>query len=344
MQRSIIAHFSFFALSLALCGPMSAQTPRANGETINLQHYAGTTGNMHAVVAAKKGFCDRYNFKCELKIINSGILGLQTLIGKSIDVALTGTDLTASTIIAGGDVVIVGTGIISNVLFLAARSDVPMPSKPQGYPAVVRDMKGLKIGVPARGAAAEVYMNVMLRDAGLSPSDVTYVAVGGPQTAYTSMVVGKVVDAVIIFEPVKALCSHTKACTMVVDMTAGEGPKVIGEMQGTGVPLVMRRDFADGNPQLMAAFYAAMKDAGAWIHDPGNFEEVIQIYTPLISFGDMSGADELRRNWIKSAVATYSADLSVSRPAVEATLKFGVEAKTLARPISAAEVIWGKAP
>ena len=34
-------------------GSLQAQTaaPRANGETLNIQNYAGTTGNMHAVVA-----------------------------------------------------------------------------------------------------------------------------------------------------------------------------------------------------------------------------------------------------------------------------------------------------
>ena len=48
----------FVVASLALllpCGAL-AQTPKANGETLNIQNYAGTTGNMHAVVAKAKGF------------------------------------------------------------------------------------------------------------------------------------------------------------------------------------------------------------------------------------------------------------------------------------------------
>lgn len=69
-----------------LTGSAVAQ-PRANGETMNIQNYAGTTGNMHAIVAQKKGFCEKYNFKCEVKTLNSGTLGLQALVGKSIDVA-----------------------------------------------------------------------------------------------------------------------------------------------------------------------------------------------------------------------------------------------------------------
>ena len=334
------------ALVTALLLPTGAlaQAPKANGETLSFQNYAGSLGNMHAVVAAQKGFCEKYNFKCELKIINSSVLGLQTLVGKSIDVALGGTDLTASTIIAGANVTIVGVTLPNSVLLAAVRSDVNMPNKSKGYPAVMADFKGLKVGVTARGAAAEVIFNVFLRDAGMQASDVTYVAVGGPATAYTAMVVGKLVDAVFLFEPVKALCNHTKACSVVVDMTIGEGPKMIKEMQGTGVPLVMRRDFADANPALMAAFYAAMRDAADWFYDPANFEELVKIYTPLIGFGDIAGADELRRSWIKSAIPTYSRDLKVSRNAVKATIAFGLENKTLDKSIEVDKVVWDKAP
>jgi NitT/TauT family transport system substrate-binding protein len=322
----------------------AAQAPAAKGETLVMQHYTGTTGSMHAVVAAQKGFCTKYNFKCELKNVNSGILGLQTLVGKSIDVAFTGIDLTAATVNAGADLVVVGTGITNSSITLSARSDVNLPNRSKGYPAMMADFKGMKIGVPARGAAAEVYMNVMLRDGGLQPGDVTYVAVGGPTTAYSSMVIGKQVDAVVLFEPVKSLCNHTKACTNVVDLTQGEGPTVARATRGTGVAFVMRREFADANPALMTAFYAAMKDAATWFYDPANFDELVRIFTPLISFGDIAGADGLRRSWLKSAVETYSRDLKVSRSAVQATLDFGIEAKTLDKPVDIKKLVWDKAP
>ena len=112
---------------------------------------------------------------------------------KSIDVALTGTEITAGTINAGGDVVLVGMSLPVNVLFVAIRADVPQPNKDKGYPGNMVDLKGMKVGVPARGAGAEFYMNALLKEAGLQPTDVTYVAVGGPATAYTSMVTGKLV-------------------------------------------------------------------------------------------------------------------------------------------------------
>ena len=82
----------FATLSVAALAPLiaitaQAQAPKANGDTLNVQHYAGTTGNMPAFVAAKTDLCDTYNFRCESGIINSGRLGIQTLVGKPIGMA-----------------------------------------------------------------------------------------------------------------------------------------------------------------------------------------------------------------------------------------------------------------
>src|SRR5437016_927951 len=106
----VLQALSALTISLAgLSGSAIAQTPRANGETLKLQVYAGTLGNMHATIAKTKGFCEKYNFHCELVTINSTPLGLQALVGKSIDVSLGGADLVAASIVAGADVAIIAT-------------------------------------------------------------------------------------------------------------------------------------------------------------------------------------------------------------------------------------------
>ena len=271
------------------------------------------------------------------------MLGLQALIGKTIDVSQTGTLLAAQTVAAGGDVVIVGTSLPDNVLAVSVRNDVPLPNKAKGYPAIMKDFKGLKVGETSRGAG-EALFNHMLREAGLQPSDVTYVAVGGPATAYAALAVGKQIDAVIMFQPLTQLCQFNKTCATVIDMTAGEGPAAVAAMNGASVPFVMRREMADGNQALVHAFHAAMRDAAAWFNDPANFEELVKIYTPLISFGDLPGADDLRRSWIKSVIPAYSKDLSVKRSSVKAIIDFFTEAKEIDKPVDPAKVVWDKAP
>ena len=321
-----------------------AQTPKANGETLKIQNYAGTTGNMHAVVAKAKGFCEKYNFKCETAIINSTVLGMQALLGKSIDVVQGGGDVVAATIAAGGDVTIVGVSLPNNVLSVSVRNDVPLPSKDKGYPAIMKDFKGLKIGVSARGTSSELLFNRMLADGGLLPTDVTYLAIGGPGTAYTSMVVGKQIDGVVMFQPLTQLCRFNKTCETVIDMTLGEGPAAVKAMNGSAVVFAMRREQADGNPALMASFYAAMKDTAAWFNDPANFEELVKIYTPLISFGDLAGADQLRREWIKSVLFAYSKDLAVSRPALKAVIDYNTQAGLIEKPVTVEQMVTSATP
>jgi NitT/TauT family transport system substrate-binding protein len=331
-------------LAAVLANGVAAQTPKANGETLNIQNYAGTTGNMHAIIAKAKGFCEKYNFSCEVKTINSAALGIQALIGKTIDVAQGGTELAAASQIAGGNVVVVATSLPDNVLSVSTRNGVPLPNKEKGYPAIMRDFKGLKVGVTARGTVSEKFFNTMLAEGGLQPSDVIYVAVGGPQTAYTTMVIGKQVDAVVMFQPLTQLCRFNKTCDTVIDMTQGEGPAAIKAMNGSSVPFIMRREFADSHPQLMEAFYAAFRDAAAWFNDPANFEELIKIYTPLVSFGEMPGADELRREWIKSVIPAYSKELKVDRQAIKAVVAYYAAAGILDKPVDVDKLIWPKAP
>ena len=67
-----------------------------------------------------------------------------------------------------------------------------------------------------------------------------------------------------------------------------------------------------------------MTDAAAWFNDPTNFDELVKIYTPIISFGDLEGADEMRRNWIKSVIPAYSKDLNVKRSALQEIMDFSL--------------------
>ena len=229
MKNQSFALCAASAIALAaISGCAAAQTPRANGETVGIQNYAGTTGNMHAIIAKEKGFCEKYNFKCEIKILNSTSLGLQALVGKSIDFTYGAADLVGAAVGAGADVVIVGTSLPANVLSISVRNDVPMPSRDKGYPAIMNDFKGKRIGVAARGSSNEKYFNAMLKDAGLKPNDVTYVAVGAATTTYTALVIGKQIDATIMYQPLTQICQFNKTCETVIDMANRRRSEVAG--------------------------------------------------------------------------------------------------------------------
>src|SRR4029077_12658614 len=97
-----------------------------------------------------------------------------------------------------------------NVLSISARTDVSIPSRDKGYPAIMNDFKGKRIGVAARGSSNEKYFNAMLKDAGLKPQDVTYVAVGAPSPPSPALPMGKQIDAAIMSQPLTQICQFNK--------------------------------------------------------------------------------------------------------------------------------------
>jgi len=346
MHRAIALRLAMavLGLSLGMAGATAAEAPRANGETVKIHHFKGSVGNMHAFVAAREGFCEKYNFHCELVSIPSALTAVQAVVGGSLDIAQGGIEMTASAVNAGSDLVIAGVSLPRAVLFVAARSDVSLPHKAEGYPAVMADLKGRTVGVPARGAAGEVYLDVMLKDAGVDPKDVTVIGVGGPQTAYTSMVVGKQIDAAVTFSPAAELCAATKACDVIVDMRKGEGPELFREEAASGVMFVTRRQFADGNPKLMAAFYAAMKDAAAWMQDPKNLDQLVALYKSTLTVKGVPNPDQLVHDWIANATSKYSSDLHVNRDGIKTAIDFAVAHKMLDKPVDVSRIVWDKAP
>jgi len=335
-------------LALALLAhPAQAQLQpdaRANGETLRIQYIAGSMANYQAIIAERKGICDKRGFKCETKAINAGPLSLQALIGNSVDVVLTGTDTAVASIVQGGELLIVATLRQVNPFSVVARADVPLPNKSKGYPAVMLDMKGKKVGVTGRGAATETNFVALLASAGMQPGDVTFVAVGGPGTAFQALTVGKQIDFLSMFEPIPTLCAGTKACEVVVDLTGGGGPPVITAMNGASIALLMRREMVESNPRLAHAYVAAMSDATKWARDPLNFEEVLKIYQPMINFGAAPNADEMRRNLVRKELDTSSPGMETSRPALKAIVDFALAYKVISVPIDPAKLVWKEAP
>jgi NitT/TauT family transport system substrate-binding protein len=75
---------------------------------------------------------------------------------------------------------------------LIARPDLHLDVH-RPFPDTLRQLKGLRIGVAARGAAQELVVRTLLKEAGLDPNtDVTWLAVGSPATALAAFTSGQV--------------------------------------------------------------------------------------------------------------------------------------------------------
>ncbi|MGE0850501.1 MAG: ABC transporter substrate-binding protein [Hyphomicrobiaceae bacterium] len=185
MRKVLLAALAALAATTAIAQTQSSGKVIAKGETLRIQIYPSAVPQLGLKVAVERGFCKDHGITCELVTIPSGPTGLQALAAGSLEISNSSNDLNMQAVAQGNDFqLIVGT-FAPNPYSLAVHKDVPLPNLAKGYPAVMADLKGLKVGVTGRGAATEIQARALLRGAGLDPeSSVTFVAVGSPGTAY----------------------------------------------------------------------------------------------------------------------------------------------------------------
>ena len=292
------SRFVLTALAAAGMASASAQT------TVKIQDYPGT-GNLLVRVAIAKGFCQEAGITCELKTIPAAPLGLQTMLAGDIDVAYGPTEVAAAALVRKAPIKIIGAGFKDPVFFLVAGNNTKLANEDKGYPEVMKSFKGLKIGVTQRGSGAEFQVVDMLRDAGLSANDVTFVAVGAPNTAFPALTKGQV-DAVMTFTPSDGMCAVLKACRVVVDPRKGQGPKSMLATRGGAGVLMVKAQWAEGHAKEIAALRKALDKAEAFIREPNNFGATLDVLKA--TFGvQLPKADEIAEVVLRSSIGTFGA-------------------------------------
>ena len=177
---------------------------QGKGETVKFQDYPGL-GNTLVRVAINKGFCEKNGIKCELQMIPTSPLGVQAMMAKSIDVAMAPMDAINLAVQKGSKMKAVGGGQVHNIGLLAFGNHMDAPNAGKPWPAYMQDLKGKKLGVPARGSTLEIFASWMLTKAGLDPEkDVTFVATGGVPTSFGALS-SKQIDAVMSYDPLGSI-------------------------------------------------------------------------------------------------------------------------------------------
>lgn len=289
----------------AAAQPSSVKEPpvMAGGKPIRLQVYPGAIINLMQWVMVEKGFCSAHKLSCELVSVPSAPLGLQALVAGSLDVVISSADVVAQAIVGGAPVQYVGGLLPAPPFALSMRSDVPGVNRTAPYPENVRSIKGMKIGVTARGAGPEVQMRLLLADVGMDPEkDVVFVAVGAPAAQYAALA-AKQIDGVMGFEPLPTICDSSPLCSNLVDLRKGQGP-VIGR-GGAAVTYVAARSLIQNNPAVVDAFRQASAEAIEWSSKPENFGQVMDIVRKYFTLGNLPDAEAVTERLVKNQVASY---------------------------------------
>ena len=338
-KKSILRWLAAVPLLAGLVLP--AAQAQGKGEVVKFQDYPGI-GNMLVRVAIGKGFCEKAGIKCELQMIPASPLGAQAMMANSITSFFGPTEVANSAVLKGSKMKMVTGGAVSMVFQLVAGNHMETPNAAKGWPNFMQDFKGKKIGVTSRGSGTEIWTVWMLEKAGIKPDDVTFVAVGGPATAYGALI-SKQVDAVMMFDPVGAMCEVLKTCKVIYSAATDRQPAEMFALNGGGNGLVFMQDYIDKNPHVIEAVIQAMKEADAFINNPANFAEVNKIAAQFFKF-DMPRGDEILATALRNAIATKNYRATIDRKAIQATLDLLVATKQIERYAPLSDLIYDKAP
>ena len=158
---------------------------------------------------------------------------------------------------------------------LIVRNDVPTPNLHKPYPQMLKDLKGLKLGVSTIGAGTDTMLRYLLSSAGISPSEVQILPVGGPQAQVAGIKNGSI-DGAMSFEPAQSEAVYgLHIAKMVLDMEGGQGPEIFSDFAYNGV--WSTGAYLKDHKKQAQELVAAIVDAQKMINDPAETDKVVKV-------------------------------------------------------------------
>jgi NitT/TauT family transport system substrate-binding protein len=239
----------------------------------------------------------------------------------------------------GVNVRLVGNMYAGHWNALVAGKGLQTPSQAQGYPAIMKDLVGKKIGVTVLGGTTEAFSRSAFEGAGLDSFAATYVAVGGVTTAVPALKQGSV-DAAMMFGTGPELAEALGVGQVLLDYRKrGVGPKAVQAMWGGTLSWVAYGPYIDKNPETVAAFVRANNEAIAWILDARNREELYRIIGERMPLPE---AVPDRAQTLKKIVDVNASVVGagVSREAIDGWNQYLIHLKQIPAAVPYDELVW----
>lgn len=256
-------------------------TPAATPTKLTLAYFPATIQTFYIDVAQKQGFFKENKLQVDPVAIASGPDLAAALDGGSSQISDEGLAIIGP-LMQRGEQMVTLLGNIELNYGLAVKPSVPTPNASAPFPAPLKDLKGLKIGITARGSLTEDFANRLLKAAGLKPSDVTYIAAGTPPAIAAAFKAGRV-DAAVTFPPVAQLLgTEGKDYKLIADVPQKKNVGQLFDGYLVDVYAAMK-PWIEKNRAAATGFCRAMIKAADWAGDPANLDAVAKLLADWVN-------------------------------------------------------------
>jgi NitT/TauT family transport system substrate-binding protein len=216
---------------------------RAETQLTKLQvGFNGFHGAAPLYLGQEAGIFKKHGVNLEMIFIAGGSLSVQALVGKSLDLLMTGGPPFLNAYLRGAKIKIIGG--VTNVLpyiFIAS-----------GGISTSEQLKGKKIGISRFGSNTDFVVKLALSQFGLSPGDVNIMQVGGSQARLLALKSGTI--HATILSPEEALVAQKVGLNPLLDF-------IEKGIEFPHVNFVAREEYLQAQGHIVKPFMAAYVEA-----------------------------------------------------------------------------------
>lgn len=233
-KRSKIAVVTALLLGLTLgAGEL------AFSQTTNVRiAFNGFGGIAPIYLGQDAGIFKKHALNLELIFIPGGSLSLQALIGKSLDVLMTGGPPVVNAYLQGAKIKIIG-GVVNLLPYTFIAS---------GGIRNAEQLKGKKIGISRFGSNTDYVVRLALNRFGLAPTEAQIIQVGGSQARLAAMKSGAIQATVL--SPEETVVAQKMGYAVLLDF-------IEKGIEFPHVNVVVRDDYLESQPQIARVFMRA---------------------------------------------------------------------------------------
>ena len=221
-------------LSFCVFGPIGA-----GAQTTNVRiAFNGFGGIAPLYLGQDAGIFKKQSLNLEMIFIPGGSLSLQALIGKSLDLLMTGGPPVVNAYLHGAKIKIIGGATNLLPYMFVATGGIRSPEQ----------LKGKKIGISRFGSNTDYVVRLALGQFALSPNEVQILQVGGSQARLVAMKSGAIQATVL--SPEESLVAQKMGYGILLDF-------IEKGIEFPHVNVVARDDYLETQAQTVRAFMRA---------------------------------------------------------------------------------------